>query len=107
MLDEEPYCSINNGTFKGEITAPKISVKQRAMKNTTNESVRAYIESKFYGEDLAAQAAAKNISTICLRFGAVSSTNIPYEDATLLPRAEFDFPLLYNICCSLLFYDIN
>lgn len=91
LLDEEPYCHINTGNYDLIPSAiPKITTSSRAVPQGINPSVRAYIQSKLYMEDLAMIYAKQNkMASICLRFGAISSTDIPY-----------DTPGLRSIWCS-------
>lgn len=80
LIDEEPYCYINNGTSESlPEDFKKVTTESTAIPKKSNSSVVAYITSKLKGEDLASRYVSKGISTICLRLGAISSTNIPYN----------------------------
>lgn len=86
LLNEEPYCHINMGDYQGILSEiPKISVSCRAMPPNASDSVRAYINSKFHGETIGKEYVQHAISTVSLRFGAISAMNIPYDEKKLLP----------------------
>lgn len=90
LLNEEPYCFINEGAYaKVPTDLKKITADCRAMPKEPIPAIEAYITSKFKGEDLALDYVKKGISTTCLRFGAISSTDVPY-----------DTPGLRSIWCS-------
>jgi len=90
LLNQPPYSHINNGEFdKLPTHLEKINVRHRAMPTNPLSSVEAYINSKFKAEDLAQNKVKEGIATFCLRFGAISASNIPY-----------DTPCLKSIWCS-------
>lgn len=85
-LRDDLYRNIHLGIFQKDLDKiPKIDANCRCLPEKTTDSMIAYIESKYFGEDTARSSVKDGLSTICLRFGAISSNNTPYSEPELLP----------------------